>query len=418
MNRAPIWENRRVSTVPPTPPVPPAAPARRASLKEARALAARALNRLERSDAALRLAVTGETRRMEPAVARVDLLATAHEAAPLLDALAAAPFVADVLDRGAATGLVRAKDGLLLHLEVLEQEERFGAALLRTTGPDAYVASLHAVARGRGLAWTGDVLAAGGEERLAAEEHDVYAALDLPWQPPERRGRGSLEEGVPPGLLEMRDVVGVAGLEPGQGPGRYSAAEFLSRAEREGYAWALVTSSGDAPALPLGARRVDIGPDGALTLESGIVADPEAFRIGYPEPGFPTARRALTAALVTAAKSGALDVLALRLPPGAEDPEARALLDACAASGVALGVPPPPHHPRPEPHLLEAGAARGVPVLLLAEAIDLNSVDDLILAVGLARRAGVPRSLVLNTFDRPALEAWKGVRRARARGVA
>lgn len=417
----------------PTPPAPSSLPVPLpVPLREARGLASRTLSRLERCPEALRLAVTGEVRRMEPWISRVDLLATAHAAGPLLDALAGAPYVAEVLERTPTAATVRTRDGVRLRLEVLEQEGRFGAALLRTTGPAGYVWSLHTLARAQRLTWEADTLAERGEPRGGPEEVEVFAALGLPWQPPERRGRGSLEEGVPSGLLEMRDVVGIAGLHGSTAEERFAAEELAQRAQREGYAWALVDdesalAGGDAesgyPVLEsqgiqtLTANVVRVGRGG----EFRHVREADAYGsvcLAYLDADAPTDPTWLTDLLVKAARHRPVDVVALRVPE--MPPPDRCLLDvprllqACAETGVALGVPPPPHHPDPEPGLLEAAAARGIPLLLLAEARDLSSVDDLILAVGLARRAGVPRSLVLNTFDRAGFEAWRGVRRGRS----
>jgi DNA polymerase (family 10) len=396
-------------------------------LKQARALASRALARLERNEEALRLAVTGGVRRMEPWCGRVDLLATAHAAGPLLDALAEAPFLAGTLERTPGVLLVRTKEDVHLRLEVLADEARFGAALLRTTGPDAYVAALHAHARAQGLAWDGDRLHAGDEERGGPEENDILAALGLPWQPPERRGFGPLDEGTPAGLIEMRDVLGAAGLHAGSGPGRYGFDELASRAAREGYAWAVVLG-GDpglegpqrpvegSPFVAFPAVALTVSPSGQVAPHAGDASD--ALRFAYVGPGVATAGTGLTDLLVRAAGSRHVDVLVLRAPDGlggphgAVDPER--LLEACAGHGVALGIPPPPHHLLPEPGLLEAARARGSQLLLLAEAQDLNSVDDLMLSVGLARRAGVERSQVLNTLDAVAFEAWRRSRRERA----
>src|SRR5688572_7453610 len=220
-------EDERVSASPPPSPSVP--------LGQARAAAARLLGRLERNSEALRLAVTGAVRRMEPWVARVDLLATAHAAGPLLDDAAAAPAVAETLARTERVLDVLLRDGVHVRLAVLEDEPLFGAALARSTGPEQHVEGLVSRARVRGLAWEGDRLLRAGAPQGCPEEADVYALLGLPWCPPERRGRADVATPPPPDLVAMADLVGVAGLHTNAGSGRYSLPEMATRAAREGY---------------------------------------------------------------------------------------------------------------------------------------------------------------------------------------
>jgi hypothetical protein len=367
-------------------------------LGQARAAAARLLGRLERSDQALRLAVTGAVRRMEPWVARVDLLATAHAAEPLLAEAAAAPAVAETLARTQATLEVRLKDGVHVRFEVLEDEARFGAALARSTGPERHVADLVSRARTRGLSWEGDRLLRGGVPQDCPEEADVYALLGLPWCPPERRGRADVTTPPPADLVTMADLVGVAGLHTNAGAGRYSLSEMAARAAREGYAWALAFATPDACAA------WTPEPEAPLALipasESWSAEDEEAWVVAVPATGLAGDPRA--------------DVVLLRSPPeGTPEFDVARLLDGLVASGAALGIAPPPRHPLPEPALLEAAAARGVPVMLFADAHDLVSLDDAVLVTGLARRGGLPRGLVLNALSSADLRAWRAKRRAR-----
>ena len=405
-----------------TPHTPAAVP-----LGTARAAAARLLGRLERNESALRLAVTGETRRMAPWVRRLDLLATAHEAGPLLDALAQAPRVAAVLTRAERSVEVRLDDGLRVRLEVLADEAEFGPALVRATGPTAYVALLEARAEALGLAWRGHTLWQGSERLVLWEESEVYERLGLERPAPERRER-TLPGAEVAELVAMTEIRGAAGLHVKPGSGRYGLEEMAARAQREGYGWSLLLAPADEPltveqaqlALARWNDHGETSAPGRLALEVALGApDPGAAQAQVLLASADSGGAASIAALGSAARDPRYDALWLRAPPAPPGPpehapDLRPLLHALAATGAALAVSPPPHHPRPEPELLEAALALGVPLLLLADARDLVGVDDLVLSVGLARRAGARREQVLNTLDLAGFDAWLARRRARA----
>ena len=122
--------------------------------------------------------------------------------------------------------------------------------------------------------------------------------------------------------------------------------------------------------------------------------------------------RAPWAGAALALQAGRAD--ALCIDPPCAPPEGRVLeevLAALARSGAALAVRPPPSHLQPEPQVLERALAAGVPLLLLADARDLVGLDDLVLAVGLARRAGATAAQVLNAWPLHQLDGWLAARR-------
>ncbi|MFM8980533.1 MAG: hypothetical protein ACKOSS_08730 [Planctomycetia bacterium] len=396
----------------------PAPPAPGVPLGTARAEAARLLGRLERNASALRLAVAGATRRMAPRVERLDLLATAHEAAPLLEALASAPRVRAVRGRSAQHVEVELDAGLGVRLEVLPDEQDFVPALVRATGPQAHVQWLEARAHACGLAWQGHALE-GPQGRLALlEEDDLYAALGLERPVPERREAWlpGMEAGAP---LAMQEVCGVSGVAVREAGGRYPLADVAGRAAREGYAWLLATlprgcEAGAASALAQAAAAChDAGADRAPVRLSREQAPGD-----LPAPGDPLALRLLRAPWAGAAQALALaPVDALLVDPPGEapaEPVLAGVLAALARHGTALAVRPPPHHPQPEPQVLERALAAGVPLLLQADAHDLVGLDDLVLCVGLARRAGATAPQVLNAWPLAQLDAWLAARRERA----
>jgi DNA polymerase (family 10) len=76
--------------------------------------------------------------------------------------------------------------GLQVDLRIVP-EESFGAALLYFTGSKAYNIELRRRAIGRGLKLNEYGLFKGEQRIAGATEESIYAALDLPWVPPEQR---------------------------------------------------------------------------------------------------------------------------------------------------------------------------------------------------------------------------------------
>lgn len=384
-------------------------------LGTARSEAGRLLGRLERNEAALRLAVAGATRRMAPHVERLDLLATAHEAAPLLETLASAPRVRALRERAAQHVEVELDSGLCVRLEVLADEQDFVAALVRATGPDQHVAWLEARAQACGLAWRGHALV-GPEGRMdLLEEDDLYAALGLERPIPERRETWlpGMEAASP---LAMPEVAGVAGVHAREAGGRYPLADMASRAAREGYGWLLATlprgsDAAAAAALAQAVQACHAPGEERVPVRMAHELAPGAAQVEAPGPRalrLRCAPWAQAAATLSAAPADALLLDPAGGAPGAGEVES--VLAGLARSGAALAVRPPPHHPQPEPQLLERALAAGIPLLLLADAHDLLGLDGLVLSVGLARRAGATAPQVLNAWPLDRLDAWLAAR--------
>src|SRR3972149_1509428 len=84
------------------------------------------------------------------------------------------------------------------------------------------------------------------EKRVAGRtEEEVYAALDLPWIPPEiREGQGEVElaeKGRPPRLVELQDIRGDLQMHTRWSDGSDSAEEMARAAKERGYEYIAIT---------------------------------------------------------------------------------------------------------------------------------------------------------------------------------
>src|SRR5205814_5364804 len=99
-----------------------------------------------------------------------------------------------------------------VHLRVVPVET-WGAAFHDLTGSQDHTIAIRALAKSRGLEIDEHgIFDESGGRRGGAEEQDVFAAVGLPWIPPElRENRGEIEAaatGKLPHLIELGDLRG------------------------------------------------------------------------------------------------------------------------------------------------------------------------------------------------------------------
>ncbi len=384
-------------------------------LDAGRRAATRVLDRLQREPSALRLSVVGDVRRMAPLVERVDLLATAHDDAALLEAFVTLPCTGRLLSRDAGSATTRWETGVPVRLEVVA-EEAFAARHLFRTGPPAHVAAVVAAAAARGLTLDEDGLCRDGAPVALDDETALYRALDLPWVAPERREAPEALGEDAADLVAAADVRGVAGLLAGAA----AADAMAARAAAEGYGWAVVVGGGPgrAQAGPEGFRRFA----GALLVATpggGVRAagDPESADLVLGHVEGAAAGEDVTASLLALAADPRVD--ALRFPPGdtvllgrrGPSYDADRVLDACVAHGVAAAPSGLPHRRTLDLAWHGSARARGLRLLPWVDAHDSEGVDQALWALADARRGGWPRRRVLTALDADAFVAWRRDRR-------
>lgn len=426
--------------------VPSASPRR--ALARARRVAERVLEFLQDHPEALRLAVGGALRRMEPEIEVVDLLATSAAPDALLEEFAQARFVR-AAGRGPTHVDAVLDDGSAVRLEVFpEDAHAFALAQLERTGPAAHVRALRDLARRRGWTWDTRLTREGREAPLEVEA-DVYALLDVPWTPPERRH--AVAPGVAePTLVAASDLRGLARLHSDAGAGRFPLATLADAATRQGFAWALVADRTFGPGPHLGAH--DDGPRRAAAAWAAATppadgdgtSPPRAevllgrlVEVGLPDPPAPVtgpaadlvigvlhapadaAPDAATIArrLVAAIQAGALDVLAHPAAARARGwgrtwDDWQPVVAALAAHGAAVEIAGSAGRLPLPAGWAEGVAAAGLPVLLAADEHQPGDLDAALAALGVARRQGWTRDRVLNTWTAARVRTWAATRRA------
>jgi len=139
-----------------------------------------------------------------------------------------------VLARGKTKMTVRLRSGLQLDLRVVP-ERSYGAALQYFTGSKDHNILLRRRAQERGLKINEYGIFRGNRPVAGRTEEEVYAAVGLPWIPPElREARGEIElalEDRLPRLLELGDLRGDLHMHTTATDGRASLEEMVAAAQ-------------------------------------------------------------------------------------------------------------------------------------------------------------------------------------------
>jgi len=145
------------------------------------------------------LEIAGSLRRRASTVGDIDLVAACEDAAGLAERLLRHRDVDYVYSRGPRRVSVRLAQGIDVDLRTVDPAS-FGSALLYFTGNRAHTLALRRLALAQGMRLNEYGLFSGGRRLAGETEADVYAALSLPFIPPEKRR----------GESEIRDALRVA----------------------------------------------------------------------------------------------------------------------------------------------------------------------------------------------------------------
>src|SRR5204863_4409033 len=142
--------------------------------------------------------------------------------------------------------------------------ESIGAAMQYFTGSKEHNVALRAMAVRRGLKINEyGVYSVEGDTLLAGRtEEEVYAALGLPWIPPElREGAGEIElarAAKLPRLVDIGDIKGDLHLHTRLTDGSSTIAEMVRAAAERGYAYMAITDHSQALGITGGLREDEL----------------------------------------------------------------------------------------------------------------------------------------------------------------
>lgn len=403
----------------------------RASISDARAAAEAIVEDLQKLKEVGQVAVAGSCRRRKETCGDLDVLATCSDSGPPMNCLAAHPLVESVLQRGETKQRVRLKTGMELDLRVVP-EESFGAAMQYFTGSKEHNVVVRQRAKDLGLklneygVFRDDVQVAG------RTEEEVYAAVGLPWFPPElRENRREFEwadAGKLPELVTLADIKGDLHMHTTASDGAATIDQMAIAARERGLKYIAITDHSKRVSMANGLdanrlrkhwediRRIretisgieilcgiecDILEDATMDLPDDVLAEADwviaVLHYGLKQPGDQIMKR-----LMTAVTNPHVDIIGhctgrmIGRREGA-DINFSELLKAAADNQVMMEINA--HPSRLDLDDIHAAAAKdlGIPIVISTDSHSVNGFEVLEYGVDQARRAGLTKDDVANT---------------------
>jgi DNA polymerase (family 10) len=385
----------------------------------------------------------GSLRRMRPTVGDLDILAAAKDSGPVMEAFTSLPGVLRVLGKGEFKASVEFTDGVRAQVWVHPPEE-FGTALVYATGSKDHNVRLREMALGKGLSLSDHNFAKtdGSGEIFCTTEEEVYAALGLPWIPPElREDHGEIQAakaGKLPKLIEVKDIRADLQTHSNWSDGKLSMLEMAKAAAERGikviaftdHSVSLGVTGGlsmerhaeqqkeiEVAQKKLGnsirilhASEVEIKADGSLDYPDEFLASLDLV-VASMHTGLRQPREKVTQRTINAIRNPHVDIIGHptgRLIPEREgaDLDMDAVLAAAAESGVALEINAHPSRLDLDDVYARRAKELGIPISINTDAHSEADLDMLHFGVATARRAWLTAEDVINAWPADKLLKW------------
>jgi len=378
------------------------------------------------------VSAAGSLRRRKETVGDLDVLATSSNATAAMDALARHPLVDKVLSRGDTKQRVRLKSGLELDLRVVP-EESYGAAIQYFTGSKEHNIVIRRRAQERGLKVNEYGVFRDDTSIAGRTEEEVYAAVGLPWIPPElRENRGEIElaeQHKLPRLVELGDIQGDLHMHTTATDGTASIKEMAEAAKLRGLKYIAITDHSKRVSMANGldAERLrrhwkaidevrgevtgieilkgiecDILEDGTMDLADDVLAEAD-WVIAVLHYGLRQPKEQIDLRLLNAIRNPYVSIIGHptariinKRPPVAFSFEP--FLKAASDYGVMLEINA--SYMRLDLDDIQAAAAKdkGIPIVISTDAHGTSGLDAMQYGVFQARRGGLTRESVANTL--------------------
>jgi len=390
--------------------------------------------------------IAGAIRRWKETVGTIRVVASAKRVpARLVEHFLTLPSITSVAERSQSGCSVTLTDNVRAILLAVPPRQ-YAAALHHETGARAYVEKMQAIAKRQGFELTSKLLLRApsrrGKGRVAAPSHaqvalkkeaDIFRQFGMQYIPPElREDDGEIELALagrlPADILSFSDIKGMVHCHTNYSDGRNTVVEMAQAAEAMGMQYLTITDHSPTAFYANGVKvdrllrqwdeisRVqetvkvkllrgtesDILKEGALDYPDRILEQFDVI-IASIHNRYKLDEENMTRRLVTAMKNPLFKIwghplgrLVQRRPPIACRVEE--ILDVIAESRAAIEINGDPHRLDLEPRWLKAARQRGIKFVVSTDAHSITDLQNLPFGVGLARRAGIRKGEVLNTF--------------------
>jgi len=412
----------------------------RMPLGKALALADAVVRALRETPGVQAIEPAGSLRRRLETVGDIDILVTSTRPAAVIERFVGLPQVVTVLAHGETKSSIRHREGIQVDLRVVEPEA-FGAALQYFTGSKNHNVKLRELAVRKKLKISEyGVFDARGRRAGGRTEEEVYAAVGLPWIPPElREDTGEIEAALArklPTLVEVEHIRGDLHAHTDWSDGHHPLEALVTAAEARGYEYIIVSDHSRSATVARGLtpdqlrdqiRKIrvlqrkhrvrilagsecDILADGTMDFPDDVLAELDVV-LAAVHSRFKQPRPEMTARICRALENPHVRILAHptgRLLGSREpyDVDLEQVFAAAKRHGKAIEINGSPW--RLDLNDVHARRARdlGLLVTIDTDAHYLDELENMALGVATARRAWIGPERVVNALPLDRLLGW------------
>jgi len=395
-----------------------------------------------------RAEIAGEIRRRVEVASEIEIVAACDgDPVEVAQSWTRVPGVSRAEGTGASVSIGFA-DGTHLRLHCVRPEQ-FGAALWLATGSTDHVRGVVERLAARGVTASGAGFnAAGGASLALNEEAAVYDAAGMSFVEPElREGLGEVDAAARaalPSLIQASDIHGVLHCHSTYSDGKASIPEMARGARERGWSYIGITDHSQSAFYAGGLSRervlaqldeidelneasdgfrilkgieADILADGRLDYPDEIL-DRFDFVVGSIHSRLSMDRAAMTERLLRALDDPHLTILAhptgrllLSRPP--YDVDLDAVFEKAREAGAAIELNADPHRLDLDWRYLRRAKSLGIAIEIGPDAHSTAGLDYMEIGVGIARKAWLEPSDVLNAWPVEEVLAFARARRTR-----
>ncbi len=385
-----------------------------------------------------RMQWAGSYRRGKETIGDLDLVVVAADRGGAMDHLESYPERTQTIGRGETKISIRVGKAFQVDMRCV-QPQQFGAALQYFTGSQAHNVQLRRLAKEKGLKVNeyGVFKIEDDSPVAGATEEDVYAAVGLPWIPPElRENRNEFklaEQGDLPELITTDDIRGDLHMHTTATDGQNTIREMADAAIERGLKYIAITDHSKRVTMAMGLDTERLRQqwkaidelrgeyEGRLTILKGIECDIlEAGGMDLPDDCLAEAdwvlasihygqrqpKAQITERILAAIENEHVDCIAHptgrlinRRPPYEVDIDA--VLKAAAKAGKFMELNANPARLDLNDVHLAVARKLGIPIVINTDAHTTDGLDVMRYGITQARRGGLTTADVANT------KTWK-----------
>jgi DNA polymerase (family X) len=395
-------------------------PERRIHIHHALRDGERIIEYLKTSRALIQAELAGDLRRWQETVSQIVIVASAKNPKSVIDHFLRFPMVMRTEERSRDRAVVSLSEGFKATLITVKPEE-FPFALLQATGSDAHLRKLDQVAAKKKLRIT------------PKDEREIYRKLGMQFVPPElREDLGEVEAAqsgkLPEDLITTEDIRGMVHCHTTYSDGKHSVAQMVAAAEAMGMKYITITDHSPTAFYAGGVKidrlqrqweeidevqektkikilkgtESDIVADGSLDYPDWILEQFDVI-VASIHSRYKMDEDKMTRRIVTAMRQPVFKIWGHALgrkiqerPPF--DCRVEEILDVIAESRAAVEVNGDPFRLDMEPRWLREARKRKIKFVISVDAHSTGALNNLKFGVGIARRAWIRRSEILNTL--------------------